>query len=171
MSKYLRLGQVAQALGVSVETLRAWELRGTVVFDRWKGQRALRADRLAALVDSLGRSRRSEANQVLATVVSIEVHGLLAHVELVHVDLRFSAILDADDLEALHLEVGGQAVASINPLDLALRPAPAIGRQVRSGDRNRGLLDPEPDLGRLDQDDDLRAHLEPKVLDSLPGDR
>ena len=47
MAEYLRIGEVAQAVGVSVDTLRRWEANGTVEFERRGNQRVLRADKLA----------------------------------------------------------------------------------------------------------------------------
>ncbi|MBE7189856.1 MerR family DNA-binding transcriptional regulator, partial [Jatrophihabitans endophyticus] len=34
MSEYLRIGEVAKAVGVSVDTLRRWEADGRVTFER-----------------------------------------------------------------------------------------------------------------------------------------
>ena len=55
MAEYLRIGEVAQAVGVSVDTLRRWEANGTVQFERRGNQRVLRADKLAALTASRQR--------------------------------------------------------------------------------------------------------------------
>lgn len=47
MAEYLRIGEVAQAVGVSVDTLRRWETEGRVTFERQGNQRVLRASELA----------------------------------------------------------------------------------------------------------------------------
>ena len=57
MAEYLRIGEVAQAVGVSVDTLRRWEANGTVQFERRGNQRVLRADKLAALTASGSHAR------------------------------------------------------------------------------------------------------------------
>ena len=41
MAEYLRIGEVAQAVGVSVDTLRRWESDGRVTFQRQHNQRVL----------------------------------------------------------------------------------------------------------------------------------
>ena len=42
MPDYLRIGEVAQRVGVSVDTLRRWESEGRVAFERRGNQRCCR---------------------------------------------------------------------------------------------------------------------------------
>ena len=61
MAEYLRIGEVAQAVGVSVDTLRRWETEGKVTFERRGNQRVLAADALAPLLASLAGSKSTSS--------------------------------------------------------------------------------------------------------------
>ena len=61
MPEYLRIGEVAKALGVSVDTLRRWEADGRITFQRVRNQRVLPAAELAPLITSLSGSGRSSS--------------------------------------------------------------------------------------------------------------
>ena len=50
VADYLRIGEVAQAVGVSVDTLRRWEAEGRITFERRGNQRVLPASELAGLL-------------------------------------------------------------------------------------------------------------------------
>jgi excisionase family DNA binding protein len=69
MDDVVRIGAAAQALGVSVDTLRRWEREGRVVFERRGNNRYLKADELAALLRARGASDRSSARNRLHGVV------------------------------------------------------------------------------------------------------
>ena len=70
MAEYLRIGEVAQAVGVSVDTLRRWEANGTVQFERRGNQRVLRADKLAALTASVSGPDKTRAPATASTAWS-----------------------------------------------------------------------------------------------------
>jgi excisionase family DNA binding protein len=59
MAEYLRIGEVAKAVGVSVDTVRRWEAEGRVSFERQGNQRVLAAAALAPLVASLHGSTQA----------------------------------------------------------------------------------------------------------------
>jgi excisionase family DNA binding protein len=74
MAEYLRIGEVAKAVGVSVDTLRRWEAEGRVSFERQGNQRVLAAAALAPLVESLhGSTRHSSLRNRLAGVPAVAV--------------------------------------------------------------------------------------------------
>lgn len=115
MSDYLRIGEVASALGVSVDTLRRWEADGRVTFERHRNQRVLPVEQLAPLLATLsGRTSRSSArNRMAGTVVSIERDGVMAKVEIACGDYRIVSLLSREAADDLGLEVGRPATAVV----------------------------------------------------------
>lgn len=115
MTEYLRIGEVAQAVGVSVDTLRRWEAEGRLAFERHGNQRVLRADRLAPLLASLaGASGTSSArNRMAGIVVAVKRDGVMAQVELACGDYRIVSLMSRDAADELGLEVGSPATAVV----------------------------------------------------------
>lgn len=115
MASYLRIGEVAQAVGVSVDTLRRWEADGRVTFERRGSQRVLRADELAPLLASLaGSSSTSSArNRMAGIVVAVKRDGVMAQVELACGDFRVVSLMSRDACDELGLAVGKPAVAVV----------------------------------------------------------
>ena len=115
MAEYLRIGEVAQAVGVSVDTLRRWEAEGRVTFERQHNQRVLAADDLAPLIASLaGSSATSSArNRLTGIVVAVKRDGVMAQVELACGDFRIVSLMSRDAADELGLEVGKAATAVV----------------------------------------------------------
>ncbi len=115
MAEYLRIGEVAQAVGVSVDTLRRWEANGTVQFERRGNQRVLRADKLAALTASVsGPDKHSSArNRFHGVVVGITRDRVMAQVELVCGEFRVVSLMSREAADELGLEVGKHATAVV----------------------------------------------------------
>lgn len=115
MATYLRIGEVAQAVGVSVDTLRRWESEGRVTFERHGNQRVLPAEELAPLLASLsGSSSTSSArNRLSGIVVGVKKDGVMAQVEMACGDFRVVSLMSRDACEELGLEVGKHAVAVV----------------------------------------------------------
>ncbi|MGI8522512.1 MAG: TOBE domain-containing protein [Nocardioides sp.] len=115
MSEYLRIGEVAQAVGVSVDTLRRWEADGRIAFERRGNQRVLPSDQLAPLLASLaGPSRTTSArNRMLGVVVSVERDGVMAKVELACGDFRIVSLMSREAADDLGLEPGVSATAVV----------------------------------------------------------
>ena len=115
MAEYLRIGEVAQAVGVSVDTLRRWETEGRVTFERQGNQRVLRASELAPLIASLtGSSSTSSArNRLTGIVIAVKRDGVMAQVELACGDYRIVSLMSRDAADELGLEVGGPATAVV----------------------------------------------------------
>ncbi|HET7689477.1 MAG TPA: TOBE domain-containing protein [Nocardioidaceae bacterium] len=113
--EYLRIGEVAKALGVSVDTLRRWETDGRVVFERVKNQRVLPAADLPSLMGSLQAppKQSSARNRLAGVVVSIRKDTVMAQVELACGDYRVVSLLSAEAVEEMGLEVGSPATAVI----------------------------------------------------------
>lgn len=115
MAAFLRIGEVAQAVGVSVDTLRRWEAEGRVTFERHGNQRVLPAESLAPLLASLsGSSNTSSArNRFSGIVVAVKRDEVMAQVELACGDYRVVSLMSRDACDELGLEVGKHAVAVV----------------------------------------------------------
>lgn len=115
MSDYLRIGEVASALGVSVDTLRRWEADGRVEFERQRGQRVLRADRLPELLRLHAAAPRTSSarNRMPGIVVSVKKDAVMAQVELACGDYRIVSLMSREAADDLGLEPGSQATAVV----------------------------------------------------------
>jgi len=115
MPQYLRIGEVAQALGVSPDTLRRWEAEGRIVFERRGNQRVLDADRLPELLAAhRGRERTSSArNRLTGVVTSVVRDGVMAQVELACGDFRIVSLMSREAADELGLEPGVTASAVV----------------------------------------------------------
>jgi len=115
VAEYLRIGEVAQAVGVSVDTLRRWEADGKITFERRAGQRVLRAADLKPLIASLaGSSTTSSArNRLAGIVIAVKRDGVMAQVELACGDFRIISLMSRDACDDLGLEVGKPATAVV----------------------------------------------------------
>jgi molybdopterin-binding protein len=115
VAEYLRIGEVAQAVGVSVDTLRRWEGEGKVTFERRRNQRVLPAEALAPLIATLaGSSSTSSArNRMHGVVVAVKRDEVMAQVELACGDFRIVSLMSRDAADELGLEVGKPATAVV----------------------------------------------------------
>ena len=122
MADYLRIGEVAQAVGVSVDTLRRWEADGRISFERRGNQRVLPADALAPFVASLaGADRTSSArNRFTGVVVSVKRDGVMAQVELACGDYRVVSLMSREAADELGLEPGVPATAVIKSTNVVV---------------------------------------------------
>ena len=143
MAEYLRIGEVAQAVGVSVDTLRRWEAEGRVTFERQHNQRVLAADDLAPLIASLaGSSATSSArNRLTGIVVAVKRDGVMAQVELACGDYRIVSLMSRDAADELGLEVGRSATAVVKATNVIVevaQPSPRPGSARHGSGRPRG---------------------------------
>ncbi len=115
MPDYLRVGEVASALGVSVDTLRRWEADGKVEFERQRNQRVLRSDKLADLLRLHAASPRSSSarNRMAGVVVSVKRDSVMAQVELACGDFRIVSLMSREAADDLGLEPGSAATAVV----------------------------------------------------------
>jgi molybdopterin-binding protein len=115
MSDYLRIGEVAKAVGVSIDTLRRWEADGRVVFERRHNQRVLPVGELAPLMASLtGATKTSSARNRLAGVVtSVERDGVMAKVELACGEFRIVSLMSREAADEMGLVAGVAATAIV----------------------------------------------------------
>lgn len=115
MVDYLRIGEVAQRVGVSVDTLRRWESEGRIAFERRGNQRVLPASELAGLLSSLtGADRTSSArNRLTGVVTSVERDGVMAKVELACGDYRIVSLMSREAADDMELAPGVAATAVV----------------------------------------------------------
>ncbi len=115
MVDYLRIGEVAQRVGVSVDTLRRWEAEGRITFERRGNQRVLPATELAGLLTSLAGSDRTSSarNRLTGVVVAVERDGVMAKVELACGDYRIVSLMSREAADEMELAPGVAATAVV----------------------------------------------------------
>ena len=125
MVDYLRIGEVAQRLGISVDTLRRWEAEGRITFERRGNQRVLPATELAGLLTSLAGSDRTSSarNRLTGVVVSVERDGVMAKVELACGDYRIVSLMSREAAEAMELAPGVAATAVVKSTSVMVERA------------------------------------------------
>jgi molybdopterin-binding protein len=112
------IGEAAKAIGVSADTLRRWDRAGKLRTRRDAGNRRLVP---ASEVRRLGRrrvrhetgARLSARNRFTGKVVSLEVEGVMALVEIEAGPFRITAAVTRDSVEELGLVEGARATATV----------------------------------------------------------
>ncbi len=116
---HYRLGEAAEAIGVSLDTLRRWDRAGKL-----RTERDSRNHRLvpAAEVNRLSRrqsrrhqtgARLSARNRMPGVVRSVEVDGVMALVELEAGPFLITAAVTRDSVQELGLAAGVEAAATV----------------------------------------------------------
>ncbi len=119
----MRIGEVAKAVGVSVDTLRRWEANGRVSFVRQGNQRMFRVDDLPALLGSTAQvsPRPSSArNRMPGTIVSVVRDGVMAQVEMTCGDFRIVSLMSREAADELGLEAGVEATAIVKATNVII---------------------------------------------------
>jgi molybdopterin-binding protein len=131
MVDYLRIGEVAQRVGVSVDTLRRWEAEGRIHFERRGNQRVLPAGQLAGLLSSLaGPDRTSSArNRLTGVVVGVERDGVMAKVELACGDYRIVSLMSREAADEMKLAPGVAATAVVKSTSVMVEIESDSGRR------------------------------------------
>ncbi|MEA2621943.1 MAG: hypothetical protein QOH61_853 [Chloroflexota bacterium] len=132
----LRLGDAAELLGVSVDTLRRWMEAGTLPFERTAGgQRTVRRSdvaRLAADRRRAGADRpivaQSARNRFAGVVVRVEKDKVAAVVEVQAGPHRLVSLLTREAVDELQLEPGREVVCVVKSTDVIVEvPGPRAG--------------------------------------------
>jgi molybdopterin-binding protein len=117
----LRIGAVASALGVSVDTLRRWEQDGRVQFERRGGQRDLDAEKLARLLRERSQTRHSSArNRLEGVVLSVTRDTVMAQVEMACGPYRVVSLMSREAADELGLKPGSYAEAVIKSTNVTV---------------------------------------------------
>ena len=118
---WLRVGQAAEMLGVSVETLRRWETEGRIQMERSEGnQRVIEVGEVTRLLAEKRRSAgtrpivaQSARNRFPGIVTRIEKDRVAAVVEVMAGPHRLVSLMTAEAVDDLGLEVGKEAVCVV----------------------------------------------------------
>jgi molybdopterin-binding protein len=114
----LTIGEAAQAIGVSADTLRRWDRDGKLKTKRdERGRRMVPVAEVERLTKRPHRAPTGEAlsarNRFTGTVKSVEADGVMALVELEAGPFRVVAAITRDAVEELGLREGVQATATV----------------------------------------------------------
>lgn len=117
----LRVGQAAEMLGVTVDTIRRWEIDGRIRLERSSGGQRLVP--LAEVTRLLAERRRTTAerpivagsarNRFPGVVTRIEKDGVAAVVEILAGPHRVVSLLTAEAVDELGLAVGDEAIGVV----------------------------------------------------------
>ena len=106
--------EAAQALGISLDTLRRWDREGRIKTKRDAANRRVVSAKEIERLRGRDNSHMSARNRFHGTVRSVEVEGLLAQVEiLVTEPTRVVAIVTRDAVDELGLAPGTSATAIV----------------------------------------------------------
>lgn len=117
----LRIGQAAEILGVSVDTLRRWAEAGTLRTARSAGgQRVIAASEVRRL---LGKRRtdaplrpvvaQSARNRFSGIVTRVQISGVAATVEIQAGPHRLVSLMTAEGARELKLRAGDEAICIV----------------------------------------------------------
>ena len=117
----LRVGQAAEMLGVSVETLRRWETEGRLRMARSAGgQRLVEIDEVSRLLRERRKAStdrpivaQSARNRFPGIVTRIERDRVAAVVEVIAGPHRMVSLMTAEAVDDLDLKVGDEAVCVV----------------------------------------------------------
>ena len=117
----LRVGQAAEMLGVSVETLRRWEADGRLRMARSDGgQRTVDVEEVTRLLEERRRAAtdrpivaQSARNRFAGIVTRIEKDRVAAVVEVMAGPHRLVSLMTAEAVDDLGLVVGQEAVCVV----------------------------------------------------------
>jgi molybdopterin-binding protein len=133
----LRVGQAAEMLGVSVETLRRWETEGRLRMERSEGgQRLVDIVEIARLLEERRRAAtdrpivaQSARNRFPGVVTRVERDGVAAVVEVIAGPHRLVSLMTAEAVEELDLKVGDEAVCVVKATNVIVEiPSPRESR-------------------------------------------
>ncbi len=134
----IRVGQAAEMLGVSVETLRRWEADGRLRMARSDGGQ--RVVEIAEVTRLLAERRRASADRPIVAqsarnrfpgiVTRIERDGVAAVVEVMAGPHRLVSLMTAEAIDDLGLEVGQEAVCVVKSTNVIVE-IPS-GREARA---------------------------------------
>jgi molybdopterin-binding protein len=117
----IRVGQAAEMLGVSIETLRRWEADGRLRMERSEGgQRLIEIDEVARLLEERRRAStdrpivaQSARNRFPGIASRVERDGVVAVVEVIAGPHRMVSLMTAEAVDELDLKVGDEAVCVV----------------------------------------------------------
>lgn len=124
MEDGILIGAAAQALGVSVDTLRRWEKDGRIAFERRGNRRMLSPEELARVLRERGTNPRSSArNRLPGVIVGVKRDGVMAQIDLACGPFRIVSLMSREAADELDLRPGQSATAVVkSPMVIVERP-------------------------------------------------
>jgi molybdopterin-binding protein len=117
----LSIGAAAQALGVSVDTLRRWEKSGRIAFEREGGRRVIEAAEVASLLrERIAGGRTSARNRMEGIVLSVKRDLVMAQVELACGPFRIVSLMSREAADELGLAPGVSAAAIVKSTNVVV---------------------------------------------------
>jgi molybdopterin-binding protein len=120
-ANHLRVGQAAEMLGVTVDTIRRWEIEGRLRLERSSGGQRLVP--MAEVTRLLAERRRSTVerpivagsarNRFPGVVTRIEKDGVAAVVEILAGPHRVVSLMTAEAVDELGLAIGDEAIGVV----------------------------------------------------------
>jgi molybdopterin-binding protein len=134
---HVRVGQAAEMLGVTVETIRRWEADGRLRMTRSEGgQRLVAVEDITRLMAERRRGTtdrpivaQSARNRFPGIVTRIEQDRVAGLVEIVAGPHRVVSLMTAEAIDDLGLKVGDEAVAVVKATTVIIEvPSKRDGR-------------------------------------------
>ena len=127
-SRTLRIGEAAELLGVSVETVRRWAQGGRLETTRTAGgQRRVPLEDVSRLLAIRRRTVRdrpvvaaSARNRFAGVVTRVERDGVAAVVEVLCGPHRLVSLMTAEAVDELRLEIGSEAVCIVKATNVVV---------------------------------------------------
>src|SRR5689334_10850431 len=123
----MRIGEAAEWLGVSVETIRRWDREGRLSIVRTSGgQRLVSRDDVARLMVERRKAydrpvvAHSARNRFAGVVTRVEKDRVAAVVEIQAGPHRLVSLLTAEAVEELDLKVGDDAIAVVKATNVSI---------------------------------------------------
>jgi molybdopterin-binding protein len=124
----IRVGQAAEMLGVTVETLRRWESEGRLTMERSDGgQRLVGLEEITRLLEE--RRRTSTARPIIAQSARNRFPGIITRIERDRVAAvvevragphRLVSLMTAEAVDDLDLKVGDEAICSVKATNVVV---------------------------------------------------
>jgi molybdopterin-binding protein len=126
----LRIGQAAELLDVSVETIRRWDAEGRIRTQRsGGGQRMVPLSEVRRLLEERRGDRRSAARPIVAQSARNRFEGIVTHIDrnnvagVVEVQCgphRLVSLMTAEAVRDLKLAVGTEVVCAVKATNVVV---------------------------------------------------